>query len=106
MRANVLAKGLYQVTQRFYSHITGSILSFHVALSQRSICLDFFFSPLPYLIVVVMSSGDDYKEWQDRYDELNNEAWENNDREDDDPDKWDATGDRDHTENMRDTTEQ
>lgn len=53
-----------------------------------------------------MSSGDDYKEWQDRYNELNDEAWENKDREDDDPDKWDATRDRDHTENMRDTTEQ
>jgi hypothetical protein len=48
-----------------------------------------------------MSRRYDYKDSQDRYDELNEEAWENNDREDDDPDKWDRARERDHAENMR-----
>jgi hypothetical protein len=53
-----------------------------------------------------MASPDDYKEWQDRYDELNEEAKDNYKRTDDDPEKWDANQQRDHAENMLATTEQ
>jgi len=48
-----------------------------------------------------MPPRDDYKEWQERYDDLNKEGWNNHDLEDDDPDKWDTAQERDHAENMR-----
>ncbi len=50
--------------------------------------------------------SDDYKEWQDRYDSLNEEAWENNNRDDNDPEKWTRSQERDHAENMRLAAEQ
>ncbi len=53
-----------------------------------------------------MPNEDDYKNWQDRYESLNQEGWENHDLDDDDPDKWNTTLERDHAENMREAAEQ
>jgi hypothetical protein len=48
-----------------------------------------------------MPPGDDYKEWQDRYDDLNEEARKNQDLADDDPNKWTTTEERNHAEDTR-----
>jgi hypothetical protein len=53
-----------------------------------------------------MSRRYDYKEWQDRYDDLNEEAWQNANLPDDHPDKWDTAMQRNHVENMRIASEQ
>jgi hypothetical protein len=51
--------------------------------------------------LAVMPPGDDYKEWQDRYDDLNEEGRKNQDLADDDPNKWTTTEERNHAEDMR-----
>jgi hypothetical protein len=48
-----------------------------------------------------MPPGDDYKEWQDRYDDLNEEGRKNQELADDDPNKWTTTEERNHAEDMR-----
>ena len=53
-----------------------------------------------------MSRRYDYKEWQDRYDDLNEEGWQNANFPDDHPDKWDAAMQRAHAENMAIASEQ
>ena len=53
-----------------------------------------------------MGSPNDYKEWQNRYNELKKEAEDNSELDNDDPEKWDASQQRNHAENMLETIEQ
>ncbi|KAK0120132.1 hypothetical protein ONS95_011540 [Cadophora gregata] len=50
--------------------------------------------------------SDDYKEWQNRYDSLNEEAWDNSRRDDADPEKWTKQQERNQAGNMRLAAEQ